>query len=132
MDLFKRRIAAHLIDSAIATTIAWGMARKCDRNSGRRESSPAAVMWGLELLQTKIAGQTLGQRIMKIKTVNEQGETPSAYQLSKRMIYRDTVGQMVYLIKRRSYLERGGAEFPHDVFTGTKVIRMNNKKTQAD
>ena len=128
MDLFKRRIAAHMIDSAIATTIAWSMTRKRDRNSGWRESAPAAVMWGLELLQTTIAGQTLGQRIMKIKTVNEQGETPSVYQLSKRMIYRDTVGQMIYLIKCRSYLERGGSEFPHDVFAGTKMIQTNNTK----
>ena len=132
MDLFKRRIAAHMIDSAIATAIAWSMTRTCDRNSGWRETAPAAVMWGLELVQTTIAGQTLGQRIMKIKTVNEQGGAPSAYQLSKRMIYRDTVGQMIYLIKRRSYLGQGGAHFPHDVFSGTKMIQTDHTKAEAD
>lgn len=125
MDLVKRRVAAHMIDSVIATTIAWTVTRKCNRESGWRESAPAGVMWGLELLQTKLTGQTVGQRIMNIKTVNEQGLSPTAYQLTKRMIYRDTVGQAIYLIKRRAYQERGGTEFPHDVFAKTKVIETD-------
>ncbi len=121
-DLSKKRTKAVLIDTAVATAISLTVEAALKGVTKKNRSAeavyatllPTVVMWGLEALQFKNNGQTLGYKLMGLKLETQDGRVPTCEQALKRAVYRDTLSTFDYLKDRRGFEGEDGAEFPHD------------------
>lgn len=121
-DLSKKRTKAVLIDTAVATAVSLTVEAALKGVTKKNRSAeavyatvlPTVVMWGLEALQFKNNGQTLGYKLMGIKLETQDGRVPTCEQALKRAVYRDTLSTFDYLKDRRGFEGEDGGEFPHD------------------
>ena len=121
-DLSKKRTKAVLIDTAVTTAVSLTVEAALKGVTKKNRSAeavyatllPTVVMWGLEALQFKNNGQTLGYKLMGLKLETQDGRVPTCEQALKRAVYRDTLSTFDYLKDRRGFEGEDGAEFPHD------------------
>lgn len=84
--------------------------------------TPTALFWGLEYLQLKTRGQTLGQQAAGIKIESTDGGELTDAQIFKRLAHRDSIMPLEW------FRERGqdqGAQMPHDRFAHTFVKEID-------
>lgn len=83
--------------------------------------TPTALFWGLEYLQLKACGQTLGQKAAGIKIESTDGAELTDAQIFKRLAHRDSIMPVEW------YLERKGdntEQMPHDRYAHTIVREL--------
>ena len=124
-SMTKKRLAALMIDSVVATTVALGveylLRKKIKNEFVHTVVTPNVVFWGLEYAQLRKDGQTLGYKAMGLALENEDGSKPTDSQIAKRIMYRDTISTFDYLKDRQHFAEQDGATLPHDRFAHTVV-----------
>lgn len=124
-ELTKKRLKAMLIDMAVSSAVSSAfeplVKKKAKTGFVPNVIMPSVVLWGLEAAEIGLAGQTLGQKVMGIKIVTPGGGKPTTGQLLKRAVHRDSLSSISYLKDRKSFEEKGGAVFPHDLYAGTLV-----------
>ena len=124
-SITKKRLAAVMIDSVVATTVALGveyvLRKKVKNEFVHTVVTPNVVFWGLEYAQLRKSGQTLGYKAMGLALENEDGSKPTDAQIAKRIMYRDTISTFDYLKERKHFAEQDGASLPHDRFAHTLV-----------
>lgn len=125
-ELTKKRMQAIGIDAVImsaATAALEPLVKKNVKSSfAYTVVLPSVVSWGLEVAQISLWGQTIGQRAVGIKVIDQEGGTPSAGQVLKRAVHRDSISGFSYLKNREAFDATGGTEFPHDQYAGTLVV----------
>ena len=121
----KKRLAAVMIDSVISATVALGveylLRKKVKSEFIHTIVTPTVAFWGLEYVQLRKSGQTLGYKAMGLALENEDGSKPSDAQIAKRIMYRDTMSTFDYLKDRQHFEDQDGARLPHDRFSHTVV-----------
>ena len=124
-SITKKRWAAVMIDTAVSTAVSFGaeyFARKKIKNEAVNSFIiPTAIMWGLEYVQLRSCGQTLGYKAMGLALENKDGTKPTDAQIAKRILYRDTISTFDYLKDRHEFEGEDGSALPHDRFAGTVV-----------
>lgn len=128
-DLTKKRTKAILIDTAVSTAFSVGieMALKSVTKKNRTAEAvyatvlPTVLMWGLEVVQMKNGGQTLGYKAMGLKLESLNGQNLSYEQIMKRAAYRDIMSTFDYLKDRKGFEGLDGSSYPHDQKSGTFV-----------
>ena len=114
-----------MIDTAVSTVVSFGaeyFVRKKIKNEAINSFVvPTAIMWGLEYIQLKNCGQTLGYKAMGLALENADGAKPTDAQIAKRILYRDTISTFDYLKDRKDFEGEDGSALPHDRFAGTVV-----------
>ena len=124
-SITKKRWAAVMIDTAVSTAVSFGaeyFVRKKIKNEAINSFVvPTAIMWGLEYIQLKSCGQTLGYKAMGLALENGDGTKPTDAQIAKRILYRDTISTFDYLKDRKDFEGEDGSALPHDRFAGTVV-----------
>jgi uncharacterized RDD family membrane protein YckC len=124
-SLTKKRAKAMAIDTAIsaaATAALEPLLRKKIKSEVFFNAvAPSLFFWGLEYVQLRLSGQTVGQKIAGIEIQSEEGEGLTTEQILKRSMHRDLASPFVYLKDRRRYDAYEGAKFPHDLYAGTAV-----------
>ncbi|WP_088006070.1 RDD family protein [Indiicoccus explosivorum] len=124
-ELTKKRAWAYAIDGAIASGASLAleplMRRKVKSGFVQTVVLPTALAWGLEYAQMRLNGGTVGQKVMGIRILSEDGAEPAASQIIRRMAHRDTVGPLQYWRHRKAYKQYEGTRFPYDVYARTKV-----------
>lgn len=125
-EMTKKRMQALGVDAVVSTAVSAALEPLMKKNMKSSFAYtvilPSAVAWGLEVAQISIWGQTIGQRAVGIKVIDEEGGTPSAGQVLKRAVHRDSVSGFSYLKNRESFDANGGTEYPHDQYAGTLVV----------
>lgn len=129
--LTKKRLKAFAIDIAVSTVVSLGvetlLRKKIKSEFVHAIVTPTVVMYGLEYVQMRKCGQTLGYKQQGLTLTDEEGNTPTCEQLTKRMFYRDYVSTVKYLTDRKQFEQKEGAILPHDAFTHTVVHEGNTK-----
>ena len=124
-SITKKRLAAVMIDSAVAATVSLGLEcllrKKIKSEFIHTVVTPMVAFWGLEYAQLRKSGQTLGYKAMGLALENEDGSKPTDAQIAKRIMYRDTISTFDYLKDRQHFEEQDGAILPHDRFAKTVV-----------
>ena len=124
-SITKKRLAAVMIDSVVATTVSLGveylLRKKVKNEFVHSVVTPTVVFWGLEYAQLRKNGQTLGYKALGLTLENEDGSKPTDAQIAKRILYRDTISTFDYLKDRQHFEEQDGATLPHDRFAQTVV-----------
>lgn len=114
-----------MIDMAISTTVSLGaeyfVRKKIKNEVVHNLVTPTFIMWGLEYVQLRKSGQTIGYKAMKLALENEDGTKPTDVQIAKRMLYRDTISTFDYLKGREHFEGEDGSALPHDRFAETVV-----------
>lgn len=127
-SITKKRVAAIMIDMAVSTTVSLGveylLRKKVKSETVHNLVTPTLVMWGLEYVQLRKNGQTIGYKAMKLVLENEDGTKPTDAQIAKRMLYRDTISTFDYLKDRHAFEGKDGSELPHDRFAETVVKEL--------
>lgn len=123
--LTKKRIKAVMIDATIANGLALViepvMRKKIKNEFFYMMVQPTVMFWGLEYVQLKWKGQTIGQKIEGIRMISEKGEELTSKQIIKRLVHRDFSASMKYLRNRKKYDAYQGTRFPHDIYAGTII-----------
>ena len=124
-SITKKRLAAIMIDTAISAAASFGaeylLRKKIKNEAVHNLVTPTAIMWGLEYVQLKSCGQTLGYKAMGLALENGDGAKPTDALIAKRMLYRDTISTFDYLKDRKNFEGEDGSVLPHDRFAGTVV-----------
>ncbi|PPA71030.1 RDD family protein [Jeotgalibacillus proteolyticus] len=124
-SLTKKRTKAIFIDFAISSIVTVGveqlLRKKIKSEFVHAVITPSAVMWGLEYLQLRKCGQTIGYKAMGLKLESSGGSELSSQQIAKRFLYRDTKSTLDYLKNREGFEGQEGAVYPHDAYAGTTV-----------
>lgn len=123
--LTKKRGKAMAIDFAVSSAVT-AVVEPLLRKKIKQEwvhviVTPTALFWGLEYLQLKTRGQTLGQQLAGIKIENADGGELTDAQIFKRLAHRDSIMPIEW------YLERKGdntEQMPHDRFAHTIVREL--------
>lgn len=127
--LTKKRLKASIIDSIISSTVLYGttymLRKKIKSKTFHEVISPAIVSWGLEYIQLRKSGQTIGYKLMGLKLENSEGNIPSNKEIIKRLIHRDTIAPILYIKNKEAFEGENGATFPHDKFSNTVVKEVN-------
>lgn len=84
--------------------------------------TPTAVFWGLEYVQLKTSGQTLGQKMAGIKIENADGGELTDQQILKRLAHRDSIMPLQWFKQRGQDM---GAQMPHDRYAHTLVRELD-------
>lgn len=121
----KKRTKAYFIDMAIATA-AIGVTEYFLRKKVKSEAvhavvTPSVIMCSLECVQLLNSGQTVGYKKMGLVLKDQNGMDLTAYQLMKRIFYRDSFNGFKLLVNRSEFERAEGERLPHDVFAGTNV-----------
>lgn len=124
--LTKKRGKAIAIDFAISGAVN-GIVEPLLRKKLKQEwvhalVTPTVVFWGLEYIQLKTRGQTIGQKIAGIKIENADGGELTDQQILKRLAHRDSVMALEW------WKERGqdmGEQMPHDRYAHTIVRELD-------
>ncbi|ANU14386.1 hypothetical protein B481_2452 [Planococcus halocryophilus Or1] len=128
-ELTKKRAKALLIDSAIATTVSFALEpllkKKIKSPFFHAMVSPHLVFWGLEYAQLRMNGQTAGQKMMGITLKDEAGGELSSEQILKHIVYRDTIGPLMYAKDRSRYDKYKGEKYPNDLYAHTVVKKVD-------
>lgn len=121
----KKRRNAFLIDLAISTVVNAGVEylfrKKIKNEAFHSLVTPTAVLWTLEYVQLRKSGQTLGYKATGLMVENANGGEITPTQIVKRMAYRDFIGTVDYVFKRKSFEGQNGEKLPHDRISGTTV-----------
>ena len=124
----KKRTKAFLIDAAISTAVTlsveYFLRKKIKNEAFHNLVTPTAIMWGLELVQLRNNGQTIGYKTMGLALENKEGSVPTTGQILKRMAHRDTIGSFIYLKDRTAFEGQDGSTLPHDEFSETVVKEL--------
>ncbi|ANU18338.1 hypothetical protein BBI11_15410 [Planococcus maritimus] len=123
--LTKKRGKAIAIDFAVCAAVN-GIIEPLLRKKFKQEwvhalITPTALAWGLEYVQLKTRGQTIGHKVAGIKIESEDGGELTNQQIFKRLAYRDSIMPLEW------YKERGrdmGEQMPHDRFAHTLVREL--------
>lgn len=130
-DITKRRIKAFAIDTIISTTVSLGieyfLRKKVKNEFVHNVVTPTVTFWGLEYVQLRKRGQTIGYKLMGLSLENQDGGKPTCEQIVKRIAYRDTIGPIIYLKDPKAYINEDGSEFAQDRFAGTVVKDVKGK-----
>lgn len=131
-ELTRKRTKALVIDSVIAAAAGGVLSHLWRKRTGKtgfmsEVAIPQLTMWGLELLQMKRRGRTIGHDVAGIRIQSEDGEVPDTLQLMKRMLHRETVSQLILLTRRGEYQAYKGTRFPHDTFANTVVKAVDKR-----
>ncbi|AQQ52347.1 RDD family protein [Planococcus lenghuensis] len=130
-QLTKRRVKASAIDFAMATaitlTIEQLLRKKIKNEAFHVLITPTAVQWGLEFIQLKQSGQTVGYKQQGLVLENSHGSELATMQIAKRIFYRDTIGPWVYWKERKKLESGNGAILPQDRFSGT-IVRETKRE----
>ncbi|MBT2582806.1 RDD family protein [Planococcus sp. ISL-109] len=86
--------------------------------------TPTALFWGLEYLQLKTRGQTLGQQVAGIKIDSADGGELTDKQILKRLAHRDSIMPLLWFRERR---QDQGEQMPHDRFAHTVVRELKKQ-----
>lgn len=124
--LMKKRIKALLIDSLVSSAASLtveGVFRAATKNKKNVGTEfcynvvlPTVTFWGLEYIQLRRSGQTVGHKLQGIMIESEDGTALTDEQIVKRLIHRDSVSTFAYLKDRTSF---DGSRLPHDLYAGT-------------
>ncbi|MFC7684867.1 RDD family protein [Ureibacillus sp. GCM10028918] len=121
----KKRRNAFLIDLAISGVVNVGveylLRKKIKNEAFHALVTPTAVLWTLEYVQLRNSGQTLGYKAAGLVVENANGAEVTPTQIVKRMAYRDFIGTVDYVFKRKSFESQNGEILPHDRIAGTVV-----------
>ncbi|KGR77451.1 RDD family protein [Ureibacillus sinduriensis] len=121
----KKRRNAFLIDLAISGAVNAGveylLRKKIKNEAFHSLVTPTAVLWTLEYIQLRKSGQTLGYKAAGLMVENANGGEITPAQIVQRMAYRDFIGTVDYVFKRKSFEGQNGEVFPHDRISGTVV-----------
>ena len=124
-SITKKRLAAVMIYSVVLATVSLGveylLRKKIKSEFVHAVVTPTVVFWGLEYAQLRKSGQTLGYKAMGLALENEDGSKPTDAQITKRIMYRDTISTFDYLKDRQHFEDQDGARLPHDRFAHTIV-----------
>ena len=128
--LTKKRAKAFAIDMAIATAVT-GVVEVLLRKKVKNEFvhvvvTPTLVTYGLEYVQLKNSGQTIGYKQQGLKLVSEDGAPLEGCALVKRMLYRDYVSSLRYIADRKNFAKHDSAVLPHDAKTHCYVQQKND------
>ena len=128
--LTKKRAKAFAIDMAIATAVT-GVVEVLLRKKVKNEFihvvvTPSLVTYGLEYLQLKNSGQTIGYKQQGLKLVSEDAAPLEGCTLVKRMLYRDYISSFRYIANRKDFAQHDGAVLPHDAKTHCYVQQKND------
>ncbi|WP_271853391.1 RDD family protein [Planococcus maritimus] len=123
--LTKKRGKAIAIDFAISAAVN-GIVEPLLRKKLKQEwvhalVTPTVVFWGLEYVQLKTRGQTVGQKVAGIKIESADGGELTDRQILKRLAHRDSIMALEW------WKERGqdmGAQMPHDRYAHTFVREL--------
>lgn len=131
-ELTRKRAKALVIDSMIAAAVGGILSYLWRKRSGKSDFTsevaiPQLTMWGLELVQMKRRGRTIGHDIAGIRIESEHGEAPGTVQLLKRILHRETLSQLLLLTRQSEYQIYKGTKFPHDVYAKTVVKAVDKK-----
>ncbi|ELK45927.1 RDD family protein [Halobacillus sp. ACCC02827] len=125
--LTKKRLQAFLIDTAISTAAAltaeYFLRKKVKNEAFHTIVTPTLMMWGLEYIQLRRSGQTIGYKKTGLKLEHADGLPLTSAVIAKRIGYRDTISTIDYIKSKESFEADGGAIFPHDRYAGTVVRR---------
>lgn len=126
--LIKKRMKALLIDSLVSSAASLAVegvfraATKNKKNAGTEFCYnvvlPTVTFWGMEYLQLRRSGQTIGHKMQGITIESKDGMALTDEQIVKRLIHRDSVGTFAYLKDRKTF---DGERLPHDFYAGTVV-----------
>ncbi|MDN4493470.1 RDD family protein [Ureibacillus aquaedulcis] len=121
----KKRRNAFLIDLAISGAVNAGveylLRKKIKNEAFHALVTPTAVLWTLEYVQLRKSGQTLGYKAAGLVMENASGADITPAQIVKRMAYRDLIGTVDYVFRRKSFEGQNGEILPHDRVAGTVV-----------
>ncbi|MCJ1907791.1 RDD family protein [Planococcus ruber] len=124
-DLTKKRAKAAVVDSVISTAVSLALEpllrKKIKNEAFLQVAAPTLVFWGLEYVQLRLQGQTLGQKAFGIKVESEDGNELTDSQILKRVLHRDTISPLAYLRDREKYADAKGEKFSHDAYAHTVV-----------
>lgn len=120
--LTKKRGKALAIDvmaSAIVTAAVEPLLRKKVKQEWVHALiTPTVVFWGLEYVQLKARGQTVGHKIAGIRIESAVGGELTATQIAKRLAHRDSVMTLQWAKERG---KNTAAQMPHDRYAKTRV-----------
>ncbi|MDE4085401.1 RDD family protein [Planococcus maritimus] len=124
--LLKKRGKALAIDvmaSAVVTAAVEPLLRKKVKQEWVHALvTPTVVFWGLEYIQLKTCGQTVGHKISGIKIENEDGGELTGEQILKRVAHRDSIMTLQWFKERGQDM---GAQMPHDRYAHTVVRELD-------
>ncbi|WP_432352096.1 RDD family protein [Sporosarcina sp. A2] len=124
----KKRLKAYVIDLAISTAVAgvteYFLRKKVKNDAVHALITPSVVMCSLECAQLLRNGQTMGYRKMGLVLENRNGTNLDAYQVMKRMVYRDTFNAFSFIRNRSEFEMDEGERLPHDRYVGTVVKEL--------
>lgn len=124
--LLKKRGKALAIDvmaSAVVTAAVEPLLRKKLKQEWVHALvTPTVVFWGLEYIQLKTCGQTVGHKIAGIKIENADGGELTDEQILKRVAHRDSIMTLQWLKERGQDM---GAQMPHDRYAHTVVRELD-------
>lgn len=123
--LTKKRGKALAIDFAISGAVN-GVMEPLLRKKIKQEwvhalITPTVVFWGLEYVQLKTRGQTVGQQVAGIKIENADGGELTGGQILKRVAHRDSIMPLQWFKQRGQDM---GAQMPHDRYAHTFVREL--------
>ena len=123
--LTKKRGKALAIDLAISGAVN-GVVEPLLRKKIKQEwvhalITPTVVFWGLEYVQLKTRGQTVGQQVAGIKIENADGGELTGGQILKRVAHRDSIMPLQWFKQRGQDM---GAQMPHDRYAHTFVREL--------
>lgn len=124
----KKRLKAYLIDLAISTTVV-GVTEYILRKKVKSEMvhaivTPSVLTYALEGIQLYRSGQTVGYKKMGLVLESTDGGALTNTQIVKRVLYRETLNGVKYVLNRSAFEKDGGRRLPHDVFAGTVVKEL--------
>lgn len=123
--LMKKRIKAMAIDTAISMGVSAALEplfrNKLKNKMAYDTIAPSLIFWGLEYVQMRMSGQTIGHKIAGIVIDTTDGSAMSSEQILKRLIHRDSISTISYLRDRGKYDFYEGTKLPHDLYANTVV-----------
>ncbi|MDN5708036.1 MAG: RDD family protein [Planococcus sp. (in: firmicutes)] len=124
--LTKKRGKALAIDLAISGAVN-GVVEPLLRKKVKQEwvhalVTPTVLFWGLEYVQLKTRGQTIGQKVAGIQIENADGGELTGEQILKRVAHRDSIMTLQWFKQRGQDM---GAQMPHDRYAHTLVRELD-------
>ncbi|MGM0896414.1 MAG: RDD family protein [Bacillota bacterium] len=125
-ELTKKRGKALVIDfavsSAVNAVVEPLLRKKVKQEWVHALITPTALYWGLEYIQLKTRGQTLGQKFIGIKIDSADGGELTDKQIFKRLAHRDSIMPLQWFKERGKDM---GAQMPHDRYAHTLVREVD-------
>lgn len=111
------------VSTAVTLTSEYFLRKKIKNEAFHNLVTPTVVFWGLEYVQLRNCGQTIGYKTMGLSLENEDIKNTrlTDKQILKRMAYRDTLSTFDYFKDREQFEGNDGSSFPHDRISGTIV-----------